>query len=174
VYRRRDGSQCCQWNGHIAYDLIADVAEMIGELYGRPEAACELQNHGFTVVADLKRKHYPQFECKPGQPGWEANSKTKPESVDSLYQQARDGRIKIHCRETVQEMRTFIEDPPGQFNAASGCKDDRVTCARIASQLMILLPYRQEEKKKKEPGFSNWHNKDRKPDSGKYREVYVS
>ena len=139
VYNRDTGEQVAQWHGHIEYDLIADIVEMIGKFYNKANACVELQNHGYTVVANLKEKHYPMYHAKPTFPGWHTSSKTKPKMVDGLYQQGRDGSLGIRCKETVAEMRTFIEEN-GHFNAEEGCHDERVDCAGMASQMMILLP----------------------------------
>ena len=139
VYNRNTGHQVAQWHGHIEYDLIADLVEMIGKWYNRAIACVELQNHGYTVVASLKEKQYPMYQAKEGEPGWHTSTKTKPKMVDGLYEQGRDGTLGIRCKETVSEMRTFIEES-GKYNAESGCHDERVDCAGMASQMMVLLP----------------------------------
>lgn len=181
VYNHRTGVQAAQWHGHIDYDLIADIAEIIGDMYFRCPAVVELFNHGFTVVAFLKKKSYPMFEHKPGQPGWittRSEGNTKADAIDSFYKMVRDADIQIRCKETVSEMRTFIEKG-SKYGAASGCNDDRVTTGCIAAKMMTLLPKKFEEmrdigSKKKAMGFSNFPNKDKHKDDGKYMEVRVS
>ncbi len=144
VFERISGKQVAQWHGHIDYDLIADVVELVGFLYNQAVACVELMNHGYTVVADLKRKNYPMYEAKPGEPGWLTTKKTKPLMVDSLIRMSRDGQIQITCKETVSEMRTFVEES-GKYNAALGCHDERVDTAGIACCVMALLPQRMTE-----------------------------
>jgi len=139
VWNHRTGAQAAQWHGHIAYDLIADVVELAGRLFGRATACVELQNHGYTVVADLKRKSYPMYQWKPDEPGWSTNTKTKPLMVDDLYRMSRDGLVHIRNKATVSEMRTFIEEN-GKYNSASGCHDERVDTAGMATQMMSLMP----------------------------------
>ena len=139
VWNRNTGLQCAQWSGNIDYDLIADLVEMIGKWYNRCTACVELQQHGYTVVANLKLKGYPMYEAKPNESGWHTSSKTKPKMVDGLYEQSRDGSLGIRCKQTVDEMRTYVEES-GKFNAESGCHDDRVVSAGMASQMMVLLP----------------------------------
>ena len=51
-----------QWNGHIDYDMIADLVELIGMMFYEAVAVVELNNHGYTVVAMLKERDYPQYE----------------------------------------------------------------------------------------------------------------
>ncbi len=158
VWNHRTGAQAAQWHGHIDYDMIADVVEMAGMMFGHATACVEVMNHGYTVVADLKRKKYPQYERKPQEHGWSTNLKTKPLMVDDLYRMARDGQIHIKSKQTVSEMRTFIEEN-GKFGAASGCHDERVDTAGMATQMFKLLPMRlfgrSKGKKPMEFGFSN-------------------
>lgn len=171
VYNHRTGVQAAQWHGHIEYDLIADIVEMVGELYFKCPACVELQNHGYTVVAGLKSTSYPMFEWKPGEPGWSTNKKTKPLMVDGLYQMSRDGGLQIRCKETVSEMRTFKEEN-GSYGSESGCHDERVDTAGMASQMMTLLPRKFKEMKRKSAGFSNWTDRRTQRD-GQYQEIYA-
>jgi hypothetical protein len=175
VFNHRTGRQAAQWHGHIDYDLIADVVELIGNLYFRAVACVALLNHGYTAAAGLKNKKYPMYENKPGEPGWIETGKSKPQMIDGLYEMARDGSLQIQCRETVSEMRTFVEEN-GKYGAESGCKDDRVTTAAIASQMMRLLPRRRratENKAKDRPGISNFEARRKPRNDGSYREIQV-
>jgi len=186
VYNHRTGLQVAQWHGHIDYDMIGDLVQIIGQLFAHkitdreyrlPTACVELNNHGYTVVADLQRKTYPMYCAKPDEPGYIATKVTKPRQVDTLREQARDGVLQIRCKETVSEMRTYIEENQ-KFNAASGCHDERVDTAAMASQMMILLPitYVYDGGKKKEyGGIINWEKYREHPkDMGEYREVTVA
>ena len=176
VWKRSTGRQVAQWHGHIDYDLIADLVEMIGNLFNRGKACVELMNHGYTVVADLDRAHYPLYETKDDAPGWLTTKKTKPQMVDGLYCMARDGDLQILCKQTISEMRTFIEES-GKFNAASGCHDERVDTGGMASQMMRLLPYHEKQdrmrgKKARPHQLRNWRDHMQKPDEG-FTEVMV-
>lgn len=178
VYDHESGRQVAQWHGHIDYDLIANIVELIGKYYNRATACVALLNHGFTVVAGLKSMQYPMFKHKPEEPGFLETAKTKPQMIDSLYEQTRDGALQIRCRETVAEMRTFTEED-GKYGAEVGCKDDRVTTAAMASQMMLLLPRRRNIPRKHgkmgQPGITNWRDKMRKNKwDGSYQEVHVS
>ena len=139
VWERRTGRQCAQWYGHIDYDLISEELVNIGNLYGQAVACVELNNHGYKVVGDLKTLKYPQYYWKPGEPGWSTNRKTKPIMADDLLMGCREGLIKIRCRETVEEMRAYVEIS-GRFGAEAGANDDRVTTAQMAVQMMQKLP----------------------------------
>jgi len=143
VWNRRTGKQVAQWYGHVDYDLISDVVVTIGIMYGKATACVELNNHGYKVVGDLKGLDYPMYSHKPGEYGWLTNKKTKPELADGLLDGCRDGIITIRCKETVEEMRIFVEKN-GKFGAEAGGNDDRVLSAQMARQMMALLPRRIE------------------------------
>ena len=139
VRNHRNGRQAAQWYGHLDYDLISEVVEAVGDMYNRATACVELNNHGFKVVGDLKDREYPMYYSKPGEAGWLTGKGTKHQMSDDLLTGCRNGIITIRCKETVNEMRSYIE-MSGKFGAESGCKDDRVTTAQIAVQMMKLLP----------------------------------
>jgi hypothetical protein len=170
VYEHVSGKQVAQWHGHLDYDLIADLVELIGQLYNKAIAVVEVNNHGYTVVADLKKKHYPMYEAKMGEPGWLTNRKTKPQMVDALIRMSRDAQVQIMCKQTVSEMRTFVEES-GRFEAAPGCHDERVDTAGIACMIMTLLPHRLFSSSRLD-GIQNWHNKD-KPEPYQQPQSYV-
>jgi hypothetical protein len=170
VWNHRTGVQAAQWQGDVEYDLISDLTVLIGKMYFNAPACVELQNHGYTVVAGLKKAKYKMFEWKPGEPGWSTNRKTKPVMIDTLYQLSRDSGIQIRCKETVSEMRTFIEEN-SHLEAATGCKDDRVMSAAMASQMMTMLPGRLLGSTE-QGGIQNWNNKNQQK-SSQYQEVYA-
>jgi hypothetical protein len=154
VWNHKSGLQAAQWHGHIAYDLVGDLVELVGDYYFRATACVELMNHGFTVVADLNRLNYPMYEHSKDTQGWLTTVKTKPLMVDGLYRAVKVLDLQIRCKETVSEMRTYVEQN-GSYNAASGCKDDRVITAAMASQMMTLLPRKFNRGNKVQ--FNNWN-----------------
>jgi len=138
VWNHRNGRQAAQWCGHIDYDLIGDIVEAIGEMYGTATACVELNNQGHAVVAQLKRSEYPMYSYAPGEYGWLTSRGVKPTMVTDSLSGIRDGLITIRCKETVSEMRTYAE-MSGKYGAEAGCKDDRVTSFQIAIQMMTKL-----------------------------------
>jgi hypothetical protein len=138
-------------------------------------AAVELNNHGYTVVDNLSKAKYPQYEFKPGEPGWSTNRRTRPQMVDGLAEAAEDGSLKINSQETVSEMRTFVEKN-GKFQGESGCQDDRVIAAAIAAQLFKDAPFLAKETRTKSRGtvgFSNWANRNKHSEERDYMEIRV-
>ena len=146
VWNHRTGNQAAQWYGHVDYDMISDVVKMIGEMYGKGIACIELNNTGYKVVGDLKG-NYPLFNYKPGEAGWSTNKKTKGPMALDLLDGCRSGQITIRCKETVSEMRTFIEKD-SKYGAEAGCNDDRVISAQLAVQMMDRLKLKKNSEKK--------------------------
>ena len=149
--------------------MIADVVEMVGGLFNKCRACVEIMNHGYTVVADLKRAVYPMYEHKPGEHGWITNKRTKPLMVDDLYRMCRDGSMVIKNKGTVSEMRTFKEEN-GKYNAETGCHDERVDTAGMASQMFQLMPSAMVDDKPFE--FTNFKHRTENKYEG-YVEVYA-
>ena len=149
--------------------MIADVVEMVGGLFNKCRACVELMNHGYTVVADLKRAVYPMYEHKPGEPGWMTNKRTKPLMVDDLYRMSRDGSMIVKSKATVSEMRTFKEEN-GKYNAESGCHDERVDTAGMAAQMFKLMPSAMADDTPFE--FTNFNHRTERKSEG-YVEVYA-
>ncbi len=142
VWNLRDGNQVAQWHGHMDYDVIHEMVEAIGEMYGpgssardRAVACVELNNHGFAVVAGLKKSKYPMYSYKPGEYGFNVARGQRQVLADGLLDGARNGVVTIRCLETVGEMRTFVE-VNAKYGAEAGCKDDRVDSAAMAVQMM--------------------------------------
>jgi hypothetical protein len=149
VWNHRTGTQAAQWHGHIHYGMIGEVTELIGNLYHRAPACVELNNHGYTVVDDLTKRAYPQFEMKPGEPGWITTKKSRPKMLDALHELGGAGALQIRCKETVSEMRTFVEINM-KYQAESGCHDERVITAAMASEMMTLLARRMSPQEQKD------------------------
>jgi hypothetical protein len=171
VWNHRSGQQAAQWHGHIEYDMIGDIVEMVGNMFNRCMACVELMNHGYTVVADLKRARYPMFEARPNEPGWLTTAKSKPLMVDDLYRMSRDGQLQIKNKATVSEMRTFKEEN-GKFNAETGCHDERVDTAGMASQMFQMLPRYIVGNEPQGVEFSNLRDRSKREDDG-YQEIYT-
>ncbi len=182
VWNHRTGNQAAQWNGHMDYDMVADLISMIGELYGinlgnklrLPIAAVELNNHGFTVVADLKKMGYPQFKYDGKNYGWQTNRRTKPQMIDEFYKAVRDASLKINSLGTIGEMRTYIEEH-GKFAAAAGCNDDRVITGAIAAKMLTELPRHLGKAARSKGGACISNLRDgHAPDHGGYEEYYAN
>jgi hypothetical protein len=192
VYNIHTGEQAAQWHGHIDYDMIGELVDRIGRWYahteedeqGRvttilPTACVEKNNHGHAVISDLKRLKYPMYESKPQEAGWETNKRTRPEMLASAAAAVRDGSLQVRSKETVSEMRTFVEHKGGRFEAEAGCHDERVLTLGMAAEMLRLLPRRARFGERMQSSarsgfrFSNVERKQRSQWNGGYQEVRV-
>ena len=190
VWSLRTGDQLAQWHGHIDYDMIGELVERIGRMYARhpvddrgvectdlPIACVEMNNHGHAVISDLLRLKYPLYEHKPNEPGWDTNKRTRPEMLSTAASAVRDGSLQVKSKETVSEMRTFVEHKGGKFEAEAGCHDERVMTLGMASKMISLIPRYAHivGSKRNEVKFSNNNSRGKhKPYDGRYQEIRVS
>ena len=148
------GLQVAQWHGHVAPDQLGEIANFIGRRYNKALVGIERNNHGLTTLTKLKDLGYPNIfiqedlERRHGQKetkrmGWLTTSKSKPLIIDHLAALLRDGDAGIACKDTVDEMQSYIIDEKGAFNARSGGFDDRVMSYAIAQEMVKHLPTRR-------------------------------
>jgi hypothetical protein len=149
------GNQVAQWHGHIAPDLFANVLCSLGRWYGGSSPALlgiENNNHGLTVNIACRDKNYPNIFVQTSiddrggnsnetrRLGFLTTSKSKPYIIDLLSAALREGTHGIACRETVQEMMTYIVEENGSYNAVSSAFDDRVMSYAISEFLIQQVP----------------------------------
>ncbi|RDL44355.1 hypothetical protein DN730_08095 [Marinomonas piezotolerans] len=145
------GLQVAQWHGHVEPDLLGDIASFIGRRYNKALIGIERNNHGLTTLTRLKDLGYPniyvqeELERRYGEKptkrmGWQTTTRSKPLVIDNLAALLRDGNAGIVCKETVDEMQTYVIDEKGAFNARSGSFDDRVMSYAIAQEMVKHMP----------------------------------
>lgn len=142
VWKRVDKyvEQVAQWHGHEDYDLIADIAALLGRMYNNADFAVLRMNHGLTVIAGLRREHGAKLvRDDDRQDGLNEDRKRKPIMVDALKQDCREGFIRFRCGESVEELRTYIMRD-GKYGAEDGAKDDRVSSAYVTAYSVKDMP----------------------------------
>lgn len=142
------GYQVAQWHGHIAPDLFAKVIEQLGYHYNKALCGVEANNHGLLVNTMLRDSGYPNLyisktlddrgshEKETRRIGWLTTSKSKPYIIDQLSAELREGTHGIACKETVQELQTFVVHEDGSYGAQDKCHDDRVMSYAIAGEML--------------------------------------
>lgn len=142
------GYQVAQWHGHIAPDLFAKVIEQLGYHYNKALCGVEANNHGLLVNTLLRDSGYPNLyisktlddrgshEKETRRIGWLTTSKSKPYIIDQLAAELREGTHGIACKETVQELQTFVVHEDGSYGAQDKCHDDRVMSYAIAGEML--------------------------------------
>jgi hypothetical protein len=150
VWKRTDKYlvQVAQWHGHEDFDLIADIAALLGRMYNRADFAVLRMNHGLTVIAGLRKAHGAKLvRDDDRQDGLNEDRKRKPIMVDSLKEDCREGYIILRNKESVQELRTYIMRD-GKYGAEDGAKDDRVSSAYAAAYAVKDMPIPRDSKRR--------------------------
>lgn len=141
---KRDGkhiTQVAQWRGRPDYDLIGEEAILLARLYNDAPIAVLRLNHGFAVLAILKKEEWKHIvKDLDGQPGIAEKVDTKRNMVDLTVRECRDGYVILRSTETVAEMRTFVEKGK-KMGAEDGCKDDRVSSLYCGVHAHDILPW---------------------------------
>jgi hypothetical protein len=145
------GNQVAVWHGHIDPDLAGDLIKRIGDKYNRAFIGVERNNHGLTTLTRLRDLGYTNLYAQESLEsrsegdqtkrfGWLTTSKSKPLIIDRLIALARDRGLGVADIECVNEMREYIVEPNGSFNARSGAKDDRVMARAICLEMVRRMP----------------------------------
>ncbi len=144
------GQQVAHFCGHLDPDLFGQVLNWIGRKYNDAFLGVERNNHGHAVLLILKQKNYPNLyveewldrddEEETERVGWLTTSVSKPFIIDNTQALVRQDAAEIYCKQTVDEMRTYVIDAKGRTNAQDGCKDDRVMGYAIAQEMLRRMP----------------------------------
>ncbi len=151
VLRVPDGLQVAQWHGKIDPDRFGDVLGFLGKRYGKTLIGVERNNHGLTTLTSLRNTGYPHIYAQQDierrseghetkKAGWLTTAKSKYKIIDQLAGELRDEDHGLTCQETISEMRTYIVEPNGSYNAKPGCFDDRVMSRAIAGEMLRAAP----------------------------------
>ncbi len=134
------------WHGYAEWDFYADALYDLGRYYNWALLVVE-NNVNPAVAKRLHREGYPNlyyyFDDATGQgggrvPGFNTNTKTRNEILDTLDQACRGRRLKNPDRFFPSEMETFIWVPKspgstsGKYMATGSNKDDRIMAAALA------------------------------------------
>ena len=142
------GQQVAQWHGHIAPDLLGEIAYVLGMYYNKAHIGVEANNHGILTNAVLRDAYYPMLHAQTiiddkgsdsketKRVGWLTTSKSKPYIIDQLSAELREGTAWIACKETVLEMQSFVVREDGKLGAQDNCYDDRVMARAIAGEML--------------------------------------
>lgn len=141
-------------------DLFGEQLCNLGRYYNNALIGVEINNHGHTTIASLRRAGYPKIfrrrtigqvsEKYTPQFGWLTNKASKPKMIDGLGAAIRDGSLDIRCEYTIAELRTYIREygPSGSVKTHGSPHDDRVMSLAIAVQ---MIPYTYVPEESDEP-----------------------
>lgn len=141
----RGSEQVAQWCGLIPPDELAYIAYYLGRWYHDALIGPEINNHGLTTVVALQKLRYWNIyrrtifdkilKTRKDAIGWKTTSVTKPLLIDGLRTQIREGELLVNCKESINEMLTYVKLENGQLGATGGHKDDRVIALALAVEM---------------------------------------
>ena len=145
ILDRTNGEEVGMWRGLVAPDKFAKILNKWGRYYNNALMVVEMEAHGNVVLNILKQMLYPSLYFRPsrfdtiGNPwsdklGWKTTKLTRPILLDEFEQMAREGLIKIHSKEIVDEMNVFIFDESNSMRAMDGYHDDAIFAISISVQ----------------------------------------
>ena len=145
VLDRATGEEVGMWRGHVAPDKFAKILNKWGRYYANALLVVEAEAHGNVVLNVLKQMLYPSLYFRPsrfdsiGNPwsdklGWKTTKVTRPILIDEFEQMTREGNLKLHSKETVDEMTVFIFNEANNMVCMDSYNDDCIFATAIACQ----------------------------------------
>lgn len=150
VWDRNTGEEVAFYRGLVAPDRLAALADKVGRQYNNALLVVEVNNHGLTTLTKLKDLSYPSLYYRPtkfetvgvsysDKLGWRTTKVTRPLLINDLNQAVRDGTVKIHSKETLDEMLTFVYDINNEMVSQDGYHDDTIFAGGIGFQGFKVL-----------------------------------
>lgn len=141
----RDGKQVAEFKSNrIKPYEFSDVIDAVGRWYNKALLVVEKASGGHSVIERLryekkymnmyKSKFYDEFKRTVWKVGFDTSQKTKSLAVNDMREWFDKGLIDIQSNDLLEEMKTFVAEDNGAFNAISSCHDDLVSSCWLAIQ----------------------------------------
>ncbi len=141
----KDGKQVASFRSNkLKPYVFADVIDVLGRWYNKALLTIEKASGGHSVIERLryekhymnmtKYKTYDEFKRTIWNVGFDTNNKTKSIAVNDAREWFDKGLIDINDNELLEEMKVFIAEDNGSFNAVSGSHDDLVSSLWLCIQ----------------------------------------
>ena len=138
VWDANNWEQVASMETRYPIEYMGEVVEALGYIYHTALIVVERNNTGLVPITYLstiayyprlyrlpsfgKRKHAERSERY----GWRTGVDTKPKMVSDFRQALRDGGVIMHNERFRDQMKTYVRDGKGSFNAVEGNHDDVV------------------------------------------------
>jgi hypothetical protein len=155
-----DANTVSIWNAHTHEEVAAletrypieylgEVVESLGYWYHTALIAIERNNTGLVPITYLsKDAAYPRLFRMPSygkrrhqqrteRYGWLTTPQTKPKMIHDFTRALRDGHLVLHNERFREQMRTFVRDGKGSYNATHGNHDDVIIATLGAYQAIL-------------------------------------
>lgn len=134
----KEGKQVAQFKSNkIKPYQFADIVDAVGRWYNKGLLTVEKASGGHSVIERLryekhymnmtKYKTYDEFKRTIWQVGFDTNNKTKSIAVNDAREWFDKGLVDIVSNDLLEEMKVFVAEDSGAFNAVSGSHDDLVS-----------------------------------------------
>lgn len=141
----KDGRQVAEFKSNkIKPYEFADIVDAVGRFYNKGLLTVEKASGGHSVIERLrydkhymnmtKYKTYDEFKRTIWQVGFDTNNKTKSIAVNDAREWFDKGLIDINSNDLLEEMKTFVAEDNGAFNAIIGCHDDLISAMWLCIQ----------------------------------------
>ena len=143
----KEGRQVAQFKSNkIKPYEFADVIDAMGRWYNKGLLVVEKASGGHACIERLridkkymnmyKCKTYDEFKREIWKVGFDTNNKTKSIAVNDMREWFDKGLIDINSNDLLEEMKTFVAEDNGSFNAVVGSHDDLVSSCWLCIQGM--------------------------------------
>ena len=143
----KEGRQVAQFKSNkIKPYEFADIIDAMGRWYNKGLLVVEKASGGHACIERLridkkymnmyKCKTYDEFKREIWKVGFDTNNKTKSIAVNDMREWFDKGLIDINSNDLLEEMKTFVAEDNGSFNAVVGSHDDLVSSCWLCIQGM--------------------------------------
>jgi len=133
-------------------EYMGELLEHLGYWYKTAIISVERNNTGLVPITWLTQQaNYPRLFRMPSYGkqkygkrdqtiGWRTDPKTKPKMIHDFAKALRDDDITMHNERFRDQMRTFVRDGKGSYNATEGKHDDALIATFGAWQALMDAP----------------------------------
>ena len=151
--------QAAEWRGKIELDELSTLCLLVALHYNNAILAPETTGLGAGLIAILERTKYWNLYRRVstdsiGGPtvllGWDTNRKTKPAMIGLMQRALKEGYLKIHSKQVLDEMEAYtrtilyskdgIDSLQAKMGAPPGKNDDACVSAMIATAVAHYTP----------------------------------
>ena len=143
----KEGEQVAEFhNNKVQPYLYADICNAVGRFYNKALLCVEKASGGHSVIERLRYEHkymnmvkyktYDEYNRAIWKVGFDTTQKSKNIAVNDAREWFDKGMVKIVSNNLLEEMKTFVAEENGSFNAVVGCHDDLVSAFWLCIQGM--------------------------------------
>ena len=143
----KDGEQVAEFhNNKVQPYLYADICNAVGRFYNKALLCVEKASGGHSVIERLRYEHkymnmvkyktYDEYNRVVWKVGFDTTQKSKSIAVNDAREWFDKGMVRIMSNNLLEEMKTFVAEENGSFNAVVGCHDDLVSAFWLCIQGM--------------------------------------